>query len=130
MFLLPNSPLLSFPSPFLALPPSSLEFLFPVRHFSCLTRWWNRKQQTDLLQEGTLDQWEKDYLLNAEPEFRMFYEYHDVGKFTGRPAINPHSFLSDALKNTPSFSYPVWLCNDVCSSFSPRTILRSTEQHS
>ncbi|KAK3739467.1 hypothetical protein QZH41_007863, partial [Actinostola sp. cb2023] len=44
----------------------------------CVKRWWNRKQQRNLLENGKLDQWEKDYLLNSEPEFRMFYEYHDV----------------------------------------------------
>ncbi|XP_048576345.1 anoctamin-4 isoform X2 [Nematostella vectensis] len=44
----------------------------------CLWRWWNRRSQRNLLETGELDRWELDYLLNPEPDFRMFYEYHDM----------------------------------------------------
>ncbi|XP_031563792.1 anoctamin-4-like [Actinia tenebrosa] len=53
----------------------SLFFKFIV---PCALKWWHRRAQKDLLENDELDQWERDYLLNPEPEFRMFYEYHDI----------------------------------------------------
>ena len=59
-----------------------LHVFFVVRS---LLRWWYRRTRKGA-EEGThLSQLEADYLLNSEPELRMFYEYHDMGTGSNSP---------------------------------------------
>ena len=63
-------------------PLNCLHVFFVVRS---LLRWWYRRTRKGA-EEGThLSQLEADYLLNSEPELRMFYEYHDMGTGSNSP---------------------------------------------
>ena len=50
-----------------------------------LVRWWYSRSLEDTDDNAPLRQWETDYLLNSEPELRMFYEYHDMGTKFNQP---------------------------------------------
>ena len=46
-----------------------------------LRKWWlDRRYRRPSDDDASLPQWENDYWLDQEPEFRMFYEYLDMGK--------------------------------------------------
>lgn len=59
-----------------------------VDHFSTVKRVWNRKSRSKITNLVSTDkgfaypQWERDYLLSEEPEFRMFEEYLEMGEQT------------------------------------------------
>ena len=105
-------------------------------------KWWKLRQAR---KESYVDipQWEADYKLGALPEHHWFWEYLEVGKYTGSPFV-AFSFISNLLcpendsfslsdsrrkitKNKilivnrevrPSyavlfFSSSIWLCHDV-----------------
>lgn len=59
-----------------------LGIFFVVRS---LVRWWYGRSRKDTDDNTPLRQWETDYLLNSEPELRMFYEYHDMGMRFNQP---------------------------------------------
>lgn len=43
-----------------------------------LKRWWYKRSNDITDKTGSPRKWETDYLLNVEPDLRMFYEYHDM----------------------------------------------------
>ena len=45
-----------------------------------LKRWWYKKSSKATDKSQHPRKWETDYLLNEQPELRMFYEYHDMGE--------------------------------------------------
>jgi hypothetical protein len=52
-----------------------------ILSFRSLRKWWlDRRYRRPGDDDATLPQWENDYWLHQEPEFRMFYEYLDMGK--------------------------------------------------
>ena len=46
-----------------------------------IRKWWyDRRYRRPGNADEALPRWENDYWLHEEPEFRMFYEYLDMGK--------------------------------------------------
>lgn len=54
--------------------------LFLSLSIRSLARSW-KKWRSRSTEDKKLPQWESDYILNTEPDFRMFYEYLEMGKF-------------------------------------------------
>ena len=55
--------------------------------YRSLLRWWYGRSHKETTGNKQPRQWETDYLLNSEPELRMFYEYHDMGKLQESRAV-------------------------------------------
>lgn len=59
-------------------------FLF----FRSFVRWWYGRKENE--SNAHPEQWEIDYLINGEPELRMFYEYHDMGNVWSSLGLKSH----------------------------------------
>ena len=51
-------------------------------------RWWYGRKENE--SNAHPEQWEIDYLINGEPEMRMFYEYHDMGNVWSSLGLKSH----------------------------------------